>query len=127
MKFTQRHKIRRELLGLTQKDIAEALKLSVATISAYELDKLDNMSEFVINGIKDYYNKLTFVTGLTDSEKRLLRIAENALCAWYEEVDDYRLGTLTNVQVDVAFAVKDELGLLNDDNNKKKPKPYVMR
>lgn len=126
MKFTQRHKIRRELLGMTQKDVAEALKLSVASISAYELDKLDNMSEFVINGIKDYYNKLAFVAGLTDSEKRLLRIAENALCAWYEEVDDYRLGTLTNVEVDVAFAIKDELGLL-DDNNKKKPKPYVMK
>lgn len=126
MKFTNRHKFRRELLGLTQKDIAEALKLSVATISAYELDKLDNMSEFVINGIKDYYNKLPIVVGLTDSENRLLRIAENALCAWYEEIDDYRLGTLTNVQVDVAFAIKDELGLLNNDT-KKKSKPYIMK
>lgn len=126
MKFTQRHKFRRELLGLTQKDIAESLKLSVATISAYELDKLDNMSEFVINGIKDYYNKLPIVVGLTDSENRLLRIAENALCAWYEEIDDYRLGTLTNVQVDVAFAIKDELGLLNNDT-KKKSKPYIMK
>lgn len=126
MKFTNRHKFRRELLGLTQKDIAEALKLSVATISAYELDKLDNMSEFVINGIKDYYNKLPIVVGLTDSENRLLRIAENSLCAWYEEIDDYRLGTLTNVQVDVAFAIKDELGLLNNDI-KKKSKPYIMK
>lgn len=126
MKFTQRHKFRRELLGLTQKDIAEALKLSVATISAYELDKLDGMSEFVINGIKNYYNKLPIVVGLTDSENRLLRIAENALCAWYEEIDDYRLGTLTNVQVDVAFAIKDELGLLNNDT-KKKSKPYIMK
>lgn len=126
MKFTQRHKFRRELLGLTQKDIAEALKLSVATISAYELDKLDSMSEFVINGIKEYYNKLPIVVGLTDSETRLLRIAENSLCAWYEEIDDYRLGTLTNVQVDVAFAIKDELGLLNNDT-KKKTKPYIMK
>lgn len=126
MKFTNRHKFRRELLGLTQKDIAEALKLSVATISAYELDKLDSMSEFVINGIKDYYNKLPIVVGLTDSENRLLRIAENSLCAWYEEIDDYRLGTLTNVQVDVAFAIKDELGLLNNDA-KKKAKPYIMK
>ena len=126
MKFTQRHKFRRELLGLTQKDIAEALKLSVASISAYELDKLDSMSEFVINGIKGYYNKLPAVVGLTDSENRLLRIAENALCAWYEEIDDYRLGTLTNVQIDVAFAIKDELGLLNNDT-KKKTKPYIMK
>lgn len=126
MKFTQRHKFRRELLGLTQKDIAEALKLSVATISAYELDKLDSMSEFIINGIKDYYNKLPIVVGLTDSENRLLRIAENALCAWYEEIDDYRLGTLTNVQIDVAFAIKNELGLLNNDT-KKKSKPYIMK
>ena len=126
MKFTQRHKFRRELLGLTQKDIAEALKLSVATISAYELDKLDSMSEFVINGIKEYYNKLPIVVGLTDSENRLLRIAENSLCTWYEEIDDYRLGTLTNVQVDVAFAIKDELGLLNNDT-KKKTKPYIMK
>jgi transcriptional regulator with XRE-family HTH domain len=126
MKFTNRHKFRRELLGLTQKDIAEALKLSVATISAYELDKLDNMSEFVINGIKDYYNKLPIVVGLTDSENRLLRIAENALCAWYEEIDDYRLGTLANVQIDVAFAIKNELGLLNNDT-KKKQKPYIMK
>lgn len=126
MKFTNRHKFRRELLGLTQKDIAEALKLSVATISAYELDKLDSMSEFVVNGIKEYYNKLPIVVGLTDSENRLLRIAENSLCAWYEEIDDYRLGTLTNVQVDVAFAIKDELGLLNNDT-KKKTKPYIMK
>lgn len=126
MKFTARHKARRELLGLTQKDVAEALKLSSGTISAYERDELGQMSEFMVNGIKAYYDKLTTTMGLTDKEKRLLRIAENAVCAWYEDMDNYRLSELTNIQVDVAFAVKEELGLL-DDPSKRKPRPYTMK
>ena len=85
MKFTARHKARRELLGLTQKDVAEALKLSRGTISAYERDELGHMSEFMVNGIKTYYDKLTTTLNLSDKEKRLLKIAENAICAWYED------------------------------------------
>ena len=126
MKFTARHKARRELLGLTQKDVAEALKLSSGTISAYERDELGQMSEFMINGIKTYYDRLATTLGLSDKEKRLLRIAENAVCAWCEDMDNYRLSELTNIQVDVAFAVKEELGLL-DDPAKRKPRPYTMK
>ena len=126
MKFTARHKARRELLGLTQKDVAEALKLSSGTISAYERDELGQMSEFMINGIKTYYDRLTTTLGLSDKEKRLLRIAENAVCTWREDMDNYRLSELTNIQVDVAFAVKEELGLL-DDPAKRKPRPYTMK
>lgn len=125
MKFNHRHKIRRELLGLSQKDIADKLKLSAVTISRYEID-LDGLSEFVVDGIKRFYDNLADELGLTDEEKRYLRIAENAVALMREDSPGLKVKSASSMIIDCGFVIQ-EITKPKFLPNDKKPKPYVMK
>lgn len=107
MKFNQRCKIRRELLGLTQDDIACKAKVSGSTISRFE-DGVEDMSEIVVQGLKTIYDRLPESLGLDENEKRYLRIAENAICVFQEKKAGFRVKYCSSIIIDCGHAVAEE-------------------
>ena len=120
MKFNQRCKIRRELLGLSLGDVATKVKLSETTISRFE-SGVDGMSDFTIQGLRTFYDRLPDELGLTEEEKRYLRIAENAVAVFQEKSVGYRVKYCSSIIIDCGHAIQDETKpkFVKDNNSRR--------
>ena len=107
MLYNTRCKIRRELLGLTQNDIANKAKVSNATISAFEAGS-DTMSAIIVDGLRTVYDRLPDELGLSQDEKRYLRIAEDAVCVFNEKKAGFRVKYCSQIIINCGHAIAEE-------------------
>lgn len=113
-------------MKLTQKDIGDRLKIAASTISVYERGG-EGLSDFVIQAIRGFYDRLPNELGLDENEKRYLRIAENAVCLFEEKAPGFRVKYASSVIIDCGHAINEETKPKFVNNDKSKPKPFVMK
>lgn len=71
MNFSERIKSLRQLNGLTQAGLAEAINVSLSTISAYEAGKQSPNSEIILKICKKYEVSADWLLGLDEVQNKL--------------------------------------------------------
>ncbi|HWR17988.1 MAG TPA: helix-turn-helix transcriptional regulator [Clostridia bacterium] len=92
----------RKGMNLTQKDFADFLAMSQATISAYENDRISPTLEVLVNIAQKCKVSVDWLCGLTDTEKSLSNLREWESSNVVKAVDDAYFkarGVLSNIDL----------------------------